>query len=340
MKRYTALNDLELISQSALESSLAGFWDWNILSNEEFLSPRFKDMFGYKDHEMENSPEAWQKIAFPEDLPGMFEAFESHVKSKGVIAFKSIVRYHHKSGKTIWVRCNGKVVEWSEEWVPIRAIGCHVDITEEKEIELKLKKAIKEKNVLLAEVHHRVKNNLQLIQSIARLKEKGNKVYLHEIQDTINAIASAHEAIYKSERFDVIDFKKYLERIISPLLLDQNIQLRLISDEIDKEINFLIPIGLILIECINNSIKHGFLNKIELKKVDVLIKEVEKQIVVIYHDNGCGYEEDILKSKTKLDSFGLVIMNSLAEQLDGYIELSNDNGAKMTLTITTNSNKT
>ena len=340
MKNYTTLTDLEFISESALESSLAGFWDWNIPSNDEYLSPRFKDMFGYKEHEMENSPEAWQKIAFPEDLPGMFEAFEIHIKSKGAIPFKSIVRYHHKDGKTIWVRCNGKVVEWSKEGKPIRAIGCHVDITEEKEIELKLKKAIKEKNVLLGEVHHRVKNNLQLIQSFTRLKTKDNKVDFNEIEDTIHAIASAHEAIYKSDRFDEIDLKKYLDRIISPLLINQNIQFSLISETINEKINFLIPVGLILIECVTNSIKHGFLNKLEVKKIDILIKENEGNIEIIYIDNGTGYKEDILKSRIELDSFGLILMDSLAEHVNGSIELSNDNGAKMMLTIAANSNNT
>jgi PAS domain S-box-containing protein len=137
MKRYTSIEDLNFISESALESSLAGFWDWNIVTNEEYLSPRFKDMFGYSDHEMENSPESWQKIAFEEDLPGLFDSFNQHVASLGEIPFHSVVRYHHKDGQTVWVRCNGKVVEWSEKGEPIRAIGCHVNITEEKNMEEK-----------------------------------------------------------------------------------------------------------------------------------------------------------------------------------------------------------
>lgn len=340
MKHYSTLEDLKFLSQSALEISLAGFWDWNMLSNEEYLSPRFKEIFGYKESEMENSPEAWQKIAFPEDLSEMFKAFDIHIKSKGTIPFKSIVRYHHKDGKTVWVRCNGKVVEWSKEGVPIRAIGCHVDITEEKEIEFKLKKAIKEKDVLLGEVHHRVKNNLQLIQSLARLKQKGNKVDLHEIEDTISTIASAHEAVYRSDRFDRINFEEYIDRIIKPLIFNQNIQFDLISDEIFEEINFLIPIGLILIECVNNSIKHGLLDKQGLKNINILIREKDKQITVVYRDNGTGYNENILKSIPEIETFGLVLITSLSDQLDGNIKFFNDNGAKMILTLASNTNET
>jgi PAS domain S-box-containing protein len=337
MKKYTAVKDLEEISESALESSLAGFWDWDIVANKEYLSPRFKQMFGYADHEMENSPEAWQKIAFEEDTPLMFAAFEKHAQSNGVIPFHSVVRYHHKDGSTVWVRCNGKVVEWSIEGAPLRAIGCHVDITEEKEMEIRLKKALQEKDVLLAEVHHRVKNNLQLILSIARLKQKDDRIALHEIEDTINAIASAHEAIYRSERFDKIDLENYLNRILYPLIVEQRIQLDIKSVEINEQISFLLPIGLILIECSNNSIKHCFSSSTEPHIINILIEKNSNnnQIKITYKDNGSGYPPHVLKSTKNLKSFGLDLISALAEQLNGSVEFSNEKGAKMILLLST-----
>lgn len=333
MKKYTNIKDLELLSESALESSLAGFWDWDMLSNVEYLSPRFKEMFGYKDSEMENNPDAWQEIAYQEDLPQMFKALEVHIESKGTIPFKSIVRYHHKDGRTVWVKCNGKVVEWSEEGNPLRVIGCHVDITEEKELELTLKKLIHEKDVLLGEVHHRVKNNLQMIQSLARLKQKNNSVDLHEVEDVIMAIASAHEAVYQSERFDKIDLEKYLERIIKPLLTGQNIGFEIRSDDINEKINFLIPVGLILIECVNNSLKHGFYSDQENSNIKVLIEKNHSEFEITYQDNGCGYKDSVLGPVDDLKTFGIVLMNSLAEQVNGKITLSNEGGAKMSLVI-------
>ena len=333
MLKYTSLNDFKLLSETALESSLAGIWDWNMVTNEEYLSPRFKEIFGYADDEMENSPESWQKIAFEEDLPGMFESFEKHINSLGAIPFETVVRYHHKNGKTVWVRCNGKVVEWSKEGKPMRSIGCHIDITEEKQIELELKRTIKEKDVLLGEVHHRVKNNLQMIQSLARLKQKNDRVEIHEIEDTISAIASAHEAIYRAERFDIIDFDKYISRIINPLLAGQKIQFELVCNRVTKPIDVLIPIGLMLIECANNSIKHGFLTNSKAKRIDISIQENENGMEVIYKDNGPGYAQAVLNSIETLDSFGLILINSLAEQISGNIVLSNDGGAKMVLTV-------
>lgn len=133
------LHDKNQVLQSVLEGTLAGYWDWDIPSNKEFLSPTFKEMFGYKDHEMENSPDAWQRIMHPEDLPITFAAFEAHVASKGDIPFTCEVRYFHKNGSIVWVWCKGKVIEWDDNGTPLRAVGSHVDITERKSFEIALK---------------------------------------------------------------------------------------------------------------------------------------------------------------------------------------------------------
>ena len=123
------------------ESTLSGYWDWNLVDNTEYLSPTFKSMFGYQDHEMESSPEAWQRIIFPEDLPGVLEVFDRHVKSRGREPFSNEIRYRHKDGSTVWVICAGRVVEWSPDGTPLRMIGCHVDITERKKSEEALRKS-------------------------------------------------------------------------------------------------------------------------------------------------------------------------------------------------------
>ncbi len=133
------LHDKNQVLQSVIEGTLAGYWDWDIPSNKEFLSPTFKEMFGYQDHEMENSPESWQRIMHPDDLPITFAAFEAHVASKGMIPFTCEVRYFHKNGSIVWVWCKGKVIEWDENGAPLRAVGSHVDITERKNFEIALK---------------------------------------------------------------------------------------------------------------------------------------------------------------------------------------------------------
>ena len=135
-----AIYEQRRIFELILEQSLAGYWDWWVQKNEEYLSPSFKKMFGYEDYEMPNTPESWQKIIFPEDLLVVLEVFNRHVKSRGKIPFYNEVRYQHKDGSTVWVICTGRVIEWDNQGQPIRMIGCHIDITEMKHAEEKIRK--------------------------------------------------------------------------------------------------------------------------------------------------------------------------------------------------------
>jgi len=121
--------------EGLLEGEAAGYWDWNIPEHTEYMSPRFKAMFGYEDHEIENSPDAWQKLMHHDDLPSVLKLFNDHVKSRGKVPYDNEVRYWHKDGSIVWVLCRGRVVEWSKEGDPIRMMGVHVDITHLKKRE-------------------------------------------------------------------------------------------------------------------------------------------------------------------------------------------------------------
>ncbi len=138
MQREKALAASEATLRLILDSTLAGYWDWNLMEGTEFLSPNFKKMFGYEDHEMENPLEAWQKIIFPEDLPGVLASFDRHVKTQGREPFYNEIRYRHKNGSMVYVICSGKVIEWAENGDAIRMVGCHIDITQMKQSEARI----------------------------------------------------------------------------------------------------------------------------------------------------------------------------------------------------------
>lgn len=122
-----------------LESSLAGYWDWHIADNTEYLSPAFKRMFGYADHELPNTSESWQQLIFPEDLSLVQANYQQHVQSRGQIPYHNEVRFRHRDGSTVWVICTGRVIEWAEDGSPLRMVGCHVDITPRKQAEEQLR---------------------------------------------------------------------------------------------------------------------------------------------------------------------------------------------------------
>lgn len=129
---------MENVYKTILEETLAGFWDWSIVEETEYLSPSFKLMFGYDDHELSNSTETWQQLMHPEDLEMVLRNFNDHVTSKGKVPYKNEVRFKHKNGDTVWVLRTGRVVEW-DGYQPVRMVGCHIDITKQKKAEQELR---------------------------------------------------------------------------------------------------------------------------------------------------------------------------------------------------------
>lgn len=125
----------DLVLRELFETILAGYWDWNLIEKTEYLSPAFKKMFGYEDHELENHPDTWQSLILPEDLSKVKAQYKKHTDSKGKVPFSLEVRYRHKDGSIVWVICAGRVIQWLDDGSPVRMIGCHIDITAIKQME-------------------------------------------------------------------------------------------------------------------------------------------------------------------------------------------------------------
>jgi len=133
-----------ILLEQILDLVLAGYWDWDIVNHEEYLSPGFKRMLGYTDEELANLPESWQNLIFPEDLPATWSQLDHHIQSRGTVPFYNEARYRHKDGSTVWVICSGQVIEWDAEGNPLRMVGCHIDISERKRTELERQRLIQE----------------------------------------------------------------------------------------------------------------------------------------------------------------------------------------------------
>jgi PAS domain S-box-containing protein len=111
------------------ESSTDGVWDWNMESDYEYMSPRFWEIFGYLPEEKEHKPSAWMNMINQEDLKATLINLDKHVSSNGSTPYDQVVRYTHKNGSIVTVRCRGRVVKWSNDGKPIRMVGTHTDIT-------------------------------------------------------------------------------------------------------------------------------------------------------------------------------------------------------------------
>lgn len=117
------------ILRLTLEHNTDGYWDWDMINDYQYLSPGLKKQLGYDVDEMENNPLSWQELIFKEDLNKMSSELQKHIDSKGVVPFRTIVRYKHKDGHIIKILCRGSVIMWSEDGQPLRMVGTHIDIT-------------------------------------------------------------------------------------------------------------------------------------------------------------------------------------------------------------------
>jgi PAS domain S-box-containing protein len=117
-----------------LNNITEGYWDWYIEQDYEYMSPRFWEMLGYNPIEKRHHPSEWQKLIHPDDLEKTLANFNLHKLSHGEKPFRQEVRYLHGSGKYIWIKCEGKIIEWSQNGNPIRMVGTHHDIDSEKKL--------------------------------------------------------------------------------------------------------------------------------------------------------------------------------------------------------------
>jgi PAS domain S-box-containing protein len=126
--------------ETTLESILTGYWEIDFVANTAYMSPGLKRLFGYADHELPNTPDIWQTLILPEDLPLALDNLAGHLESRGQVPYYNEVRYRHKTGAILWILCTGRVIAWDKADQPLRMVGCHVDITHLKQAEAQLQK--------------------------------------------------------------------------------------------------------------------------------------------------------------------------------------------------------
>ncbi len=204
-----------------------------------------------------------------------------------------------------------------------------------------LESSLKEKETLLKEVHHRVKNNLQVISGLLQLQEKKadspamSKV-LEDSQRQIHSMALVHQMLYQQDKYSFIPMKNYLEKLVSQLISSlpgQNIETEVEVTPMDLSIDVAIPLGLLLSELMTNTSKYAFGQ--DGGTIKVLLKETEKtqspteKYIFTYQDNGIGLPEDYENKFSETMGFRLILM--LTEEMGGSITINGAQGVCITV---------
>lgn len=207
------------------------------------------------------------------------------------------------------------------------------ELIEHKKVENQLKSALKEKELLIQEVYHRVKNNMQTISSLLslqamNLEDKEAICLLQESQNRIKSMALVHENLYMSKDLSHIQMSKYVEKLVLTLsnsysTSDNHIKTVLdIDDDIYMNIEFAIPCGIIINELMTNSLKYAFPDG-RSGEVSVQLKDLGENYILIVSDDGVGLPENF--NHKEKSTLGLLLLNNLVKQLDGELEINKCN---------------
>ncbi len=296
-----------------------------------FCNKRFAEIFGYEDPgEIIGSniqdfiaPASGEKVAQEIDYRESGEKEFSHYEFQGV----------RKDGSLIHVEVLGSRIDYQGK----PAIqGSILDVTERRKAEDRLQASLREKEILLQEIHHRVKNNMQVISSLLNLQSKhlsdpAAVEMFRECQHRIRTMALVHESLYKSSDLSKIEFGSYLRSLASHLLHFNEVDTRRIGletalEEVYLDIQTAIPTGLIANELLSNAMKHAFPGK-RSGTIELALRPLpEGSYLLSVKDDGIGFPEGIDVRKT--ESLGLQIVSSLVDQVDGRLEILRENGTE------------
>jgi len=220
------------------------------------------------------------------------------------------------------------------EWL---AVEFNIDITERKQAEVEIKRQLSEKETLLREVHHRIKNNISSIESLLTLQagsteNEETKVALQASISRIQSTRVLYEKLLLGKDYQDVSIKSYLESLIDSLVAvfpeSKNvcIEKNIINFTISSK--KAIPIGIIINELMTNIFKHAF-NKNKAGNILIKVNKTKNQVTLTVKDNGIGINERVKANKSP--GFGLTIVKMLAEQLEGTFTMGNDNGMRSVL---------
>jgi PAS domain S-box-containing protein len=209
------------------------------------------------------------------------------------------------------------------------------EIAENKAFQKELANSLEEKELLLKEVHHRVKNNMQVISSLLNIQSEtiGNEEYanlLGESQQRIKSMSLIHENLYQSDNLLEIDFEDYIRMLANSLcrfytIPGVSVNMDIHVEDVNLDIETAVPCGLIINELISNSLKHAFIDREGTATISVVFRHSGCQYVLQISDDGIGLPDDFDPSKSS--SMGMEIISILTQQLDGCLHIDGNDGA-------------
>ncbi|MDD1664961.1 MAG: PAS domain S-box protein, partial [Methanomicrobiales archaeon] len=328
----TALRESEEMFRNPVEHSSVGIY---LIQDGvvHYANSKLAEMAGCRRDEMLG--QSIESMILPDDLPKVKEALgrlvrgevpAEHIEYRG-LSRDGTVRDVEAYGSSMILHGRPAV------------FGTIIDVTERKRMEGQIAESLREKEVMLREIHHRVKNNLQIVNSIMNLQiqkvgDPKTVMALTDTQTRVRAMSLVHERLYKTQELSRIDLADYISKLTEELLrsqkISQKVELDLDIHGIFLDINLAIPVGLILNEIITNSLKYAFPDGRQ-GKISISAGKSSEAYSIRIADNGVGIPKDFDWQKS--NTLGMKLIHGLVSQVDGTITLDREAGTGYTIRI-------
>jgi len=332
-----ALRKSERQASAAIEAARALTFSYDIATGKIDWGGAIEEITGYTREEFAKVDiQEWTDRIHPDDREEILSILQEAMGKDRATAeyrFRTKKGYVTLSSISLTVKQNGKTV---------RLVGILQDITKCKQVEQALMASLKEKEVLLREIHHRVKNNMQLVSSLINLQtdymqNEADIQILKGFQDRIRSMRLIHEKFYQSSDLTHIDFDAYVQDLLEALFRAYAVDKAKIAFQVNVKdsslgIDTAIPLGLIINELVSNSLKHAFPEGKEGEIEIALHPRGKGKLELVVSDNGVGIPKDLDFRDT--ESLGLRLVTILVEdQLHGNIELDRTEGTKFIIRV-------
>ncbi|MBI5684193.1 MAG: PAS domain S-box protein [Verrucomicrobia bacterium] len=272
----------------------------------------------------EHLGDGWNKLQHPDDRPRSFAAWQAAVQGKAPYDLEYRVRRH--DGVYEWFKVIGQPIRDGSGRI-VRWFGVALNIQDIKDAEEAIKASLVEKEVLLKEIHHRVKNNMQVLSSLVSLQADSlhdpalNAVFA-DVRDRVRSMALVHEKLYQSDTLASLDFSEYAESLLHYLWdahgSEAAVDLNLALEPVTLTVESAVPCGLILNELAANALKHAFRGRSEGAVTVSVSNGKDGRVSLRVSDNGAGLPAGLNWREAK--SLGLRLVQMLTKQLDGTVE--------------------
>ena len=304
-----------------------GFLDWNLKTGEMHWSDEVYNLYGVDPQEEKASIDMTMRLIHPDDR----EFVEKNLE----MAFQGIKEYdidHRKlrpDGEVIWVQAQAELVR-DDDGNPESLLGTVIDITERKRMEEQIRASLREKEVMLGEIHHRVRNNLQVICALLDLQaystqdEQASEA-LRETRVRVGSMALVHEQLYRASNLAQIDFAAYVQTLTFNLfqayqMVPGHVTSKLDVDDAPLEVDKAIPCGFIINELVTNALKHAFpLDREGENEIYIAFhRTAEDEYELVVRDNGVGLPVDF-QFPTR-ETVGMLLIGAYSRELKATVE--------------------